>query len=134
MSSSRSSQVPRPTMHADLPNKWLWCEDNAKVTKWHINLPNHFPYRPFIASFINYANRTWEKAIDAQSKLSPFDREIITCLLEEPLTAETMIEVLDKYNDFTGAGKGELKQVGLIAWIEETPSKLKLPLFCLSLC
>jgi hypothetical protein len=50
------------------------------------------------------------------------------CLLEEPLTAETMIDILDKYNKFIGGNKGELKQVGLIAWMDEAPSKSTLPL------
>lgn len=118
-----SSSRPRPSMMADIPNKWLWCNDNPKVTKWHMNLVNRPAYASFISSFINYANRAWEKGIDAQSKLSPLDRDIINCLLEDPLSAEIMIETLDKYNKFVGGGQGALKQAGLITWLEGTPSK-----------
>jgi hypothetical protein len=115
MSSSRSGpavRLPRPTMHADLPNKWLWCDDI------------------FVASFINTANTAWEKAINPLTKMSPLDRDIVDCLLEDPISAETMIDILNKYNDSIGGGKAELKQLGLITWHEESPSKFGLDPCC----
>jgi hypothetical protein len=108
-------------MHADLPNKWLWCDDNSKVTKWHVNLPNRPRYSIFVASFT--ANRAWEKAVNPLTKMSSLDRDIVECLLEDPISAETMIDTLSKYDDFIGGGKAELKQLELITWHEESPSK-----------
>ena len=113
-------------MHADIPNKWLWCDDNVKVTKWHMNLPNRPRYSVFVASFINNANKAWEKAINPLTKMSPLDRDMVECLLEDPISAETMIKTLTAYNNFIGGGKAELKQLGLINWNEESPSKLSL--------
>jgi hypothetical protein len=110
-------------MHPDLPNKWLWCDDNSKVTKWHVNLPNRPRYSIFVASFT--ANRAWEKAVNPLTKMSSLDRDIVECLLEDPISAETMIDTLSKYNDFIGGGKAELKQLGLITWHEESPSKFE---------
>lgn len=119
-------------MMADIPNKWLWCDDNAKVTKWHMNLPNRPRYSIFVSSFINTANRAWEKAINPSTTLSPLDRDMIQCLLEDPISAETMIKTLTAYNNFIGGGKAELKQYGLITWFDEDPSRLGLTLVAFS--
>lgn len=119
-----SSSRPRPSMMADIPNKRLWCDDNANVTKWHMNLSNRPRYSISVASFINTANKAWEKAINPSTTLSPLERDVVQCLLEDPLSAETMIEILDKYNKFIGGGKAELKQIGVIPWNEEDPSRL----------
>lgn len=129
MASSRpphAPRPPRPTMHADIPNKWLWCDDNAKVTKWYMNLPNRPRYSIFVSSFINNANKAWEKAIDPLTKMSPLDRDMVQCLLKDPISTETMIKTLTTYNDFIGGGREELKQLGLISWNEESLSKSSL--------
>jgi len=49
---------------------------------------------------------------------------MIQCLLEDPISADTMIKTLTAYNEFIGGGKAELNQFGLIFWNEEAPSKL----------
>ncbi|KAH0364664.1 hypothetical protein KCU65_g6584, partial [Aureobasidium melanogenum] len=113
---------PRPTMHADLPNKWLWCDNHSQVNKWHMNVPSRPRYNTLISSFINHANRAWEKAIDAQGKLSSIERTIVDCLLNDPIPADVMIATMQDYNHFVGGTKGELKQTGLIPWDDEAPT------------
>lgn len=115
---------PRPTMHADLPNKWLWCDNHSQVNKWYMNEPNRPRYSPFISSFVNTANRAWLKAIDPQAKLSDLDRTIVECLLHDPIPADVMIATLQDYNHYIGGTKGDLKQTGPIPWEDEAPSKL----------
>jgi hypothetical protein len=112
-------------MHADLPHKWLWCDNHPQVTKWFMTVPSRPRYNTFVSSFVNAANRAWEKAIDVQGKLSPIERTIVDCLLNDPIPADVMIATLQDYNHFIGGTKGELKQRGLIPWDEEAPSKLK---------
>lgn len=90
-----------------------------------MTVPSRPRYNTFVSSFVNAANRAWEKAIDVQGKLSPIERTIVDCLLNDPIPADVMIATLQDYNHFIGGTKGELKQRGLIPWDEEAPSKLK---------
>lgn len=115
---------PHPTMHADLPHKWMWCDNHSQVTKWYMNVPSRPRYSIFISSFVNTANRAWNKAIDSQAKLSDLDRTIVDCLLNDPIPADVMIATLQDYNNYIGGIKGDLKQTGLISWEDEAPSKL----------
>jgi hypothetical protein len=55
--------------------------------------------------------------------MSPLDRDMVECLLEDLISAKTMIKTLTAYNNFIGGGKADLKQLGLISWNEESPSK-----------
>ncbi|KAG9512958.1 hypothetical protein KCU93_g10213, partial [Aureobasidium melanogenum] len=119
---SASRPRPRPTMHADLPHKWLWCESHSQVTKWYMNVPSRPRYSIFVSSFVNTANRAWIKAINPQAKLSDLDRTIVDCLLNDPIPADVMIATLQDYNHYIGGIKGDLKQTGLIPWEDEAPS------------
>ncbi|KAG9643283.1 hypothetical protein KCU64_g11826, partial [Aureobasidium melanogenum] len=112
----------RPTMHADVPHKWLWCDGHSQVTKWYMNVPSRPRYNTFILSFVNTANRAWVKAINPQAKLSDLDRTIVECLLNDPIPADVMIATLQDYNHYIGGIKGDLKQTGLIPWEDEATS------------
>ncbi|THX09449.1 hypothetical protein D6D13_06040 [Aureobasidium pullulans] len=119
-----SSSRPRPSMHADLYYTWLWCDDNAKVNQWFMNVRNRQPYRVFYASFINAANKAWVVSTDPNGKLKPIESRMVDCLLQEPIPAEQLIDMLERYNKFIGGNKGNLKRKGLIKWDEEEPDIL----------
>ncbi|KAI5240418.1 hypothetical protein E4T43_06082 [Aureobasidium subglaciale] len=121
MSSARPE--PRPSMMSDLPNKWLWCDDNAKVNRWFQHEVNRHRYRVFYSSFINACNRVWVISVDKNSthKLQPLEHLMIDCLLEERIPADMLIDVLQKYNHFIGGTRGELKNKSLIKWDVEAP-------------
>jgi hypothetical protein len=55
--------------------------------------------------------------------MSPLDRDMVECLLEDLISAKTMIKTLTAYNNFIGGGKADLTQLGLISCNEESPSK-----------
>lgn len=111
-------------MHADLYYTWLWCDDNAKVNQWFMNVRNRQPYRVFYASFINAANKAWVVSTDPNGKLKPIESRMVDCLLQEPIPAEQLIDMLERYNKFIGGNKGNLKRKGLIKWDEEEPGEL----------
>ncbi|KEQ93340.1 hypothetical protein AUEXF2481DRAFT_337724 [Aureobasidium subglaciale EXF-2481] len=57
ISVSSARPGPRPSMMSDLPNKWLWCDDNAKVNRWFQHEVNRHRYRVFYSFFINACDR-----------------------------------------------------------------------------
>lgn len=124
---SMSPSPPRPNMHADLQRTWLWCDDHAKVNQCFMSVNNSHPYHIFYASFINAANKAWVVSTDPNGKLKPIESRMVDCLLQEPIPAEQLIDLLQRYNKYTGGGKGNVKRKGLIKWYEEEPGELTPP-------
>ncbi|KAI5242106.1 hypothetical protein E4T42_07817 [Aureobasidium subglaciale] len=73
ISVSSARPGPRPSMMSDLPNKWLWCDDNAKVNRRFQHEVNRHRYRVFYSFFINACDRVWVISVDKNSthKLQP---------------------------------------------------------------
>ncbi|THZ11759.1 hypothetical protein D6C90_10472 [Aureobasidium pullulans] len=109
------------SVHADLQRTWLWCDDHAKVNQWFMSVNNCHPYHIFYASFINAANKAWVVSTDPNGKLKPIESRMVDCLLQEPIPAGQLIDLLQRYNKYTGGAKGNVKRKGLIKWDEEEP-------------
>ncbi|THY13868.1 hypothetical protein D6D01_08250 [Aureobasidium pullulans] len=105
------------SLHADLQRTWLWCDDHVKANQWFMSVNNSHPYHIFYASFI----RSWVVSTDPNGKLKPIESRMVDCLLQEPIPAEQLIDLLQRYNKYTGSGKGNVKRKGLIKWDEEEP-------------
>jgi hypothetical protein len=118
-----STPRPRPSMHNDVYYSWLWCEENAKVNKWFLNMPERHNYRTFYSSFINAVNRAWDSARRNESTLQPLDLDMIVCLLQERIPAEMLIETMKSYNKIIGGNKGNLKGKGLIRVDDNIPGR-----------
>lgn len=103
---------------------WLWCDDNTKVTEWFLSEPDHHEYQFFYSSFINAANRAWSLISFKNAVLQPLDEDMISCLSLNPIPAETLIEVLKKYNRLIGGTRGDLKRKGLIKFGDAPPGKI----------
>ncbi|KAG9512962.1 hypothetical protein KCU93_g10214, partial [Aureobasidium melanogenum] len=102
---------------------WLWCDDNQKVTDWFLSVADRHDYDLFYSSFINIANKIWMKSLDPRAKmLQPLEMRIVDCLLEEPIPANALIDVLKEYNQLIGGTKGDIKATGLIRWTNEPPT------------
>lgn len=79
-----SSANPFSNINTDVEFVWLWCDDNATVNKWFINIPNSGHYQCFYASLINACNRAYVKSLDPSQKLQKLDHLMVDCLMEDP--------------------------------------------------
>ncbi|OBW69641.1 MAG: Uncharacterized protein AUREO_003130 [Aureobasidium pullulans] len=116
-----SSANPFSNINTDVEFVWLWCDDNATVNKWFINIPNSGHYQCFYASLINACNRAYVKSLDPSQKLQKLDHLMVDCLMEDPIPADMMINLLKKYDHFIGGGQAGYKRKGLVKFDEDIP-------------
>ncbi|KAG9643282.1 hypothetical protein KCU95_g18112, partial [Aureobasidium melanogenum] len=87
-----------------------------------MSVADRHDYELFYSSFINIANKIWMKSLDPRAKkLQLLEMRIVDCLLEEPIPANALIDVLKEYNQLIGGTKGDIKSTGLIRWTNEPP-------------
>lgn len=120
-----SSANPFSNINTDVEFVWLWCDDNATVNKWFINIPNSGHYQCFYASLINACNRAYVKSLDPSQKLQKLDHLMVDCLMEDPIPADMMINLLKKYDHFIGGGQAGYKRKGLVKFGEDIPGKTR---------
>jgi hypothetical protein len=101
-------------MNAAHQNEWLWCDDNSVINKWFIHM-ERLKYPAFYASFINFANQaianTKKPTIVEMTELP---RLVVALLLKDPIPAEELLDLLQRYSRDMLDDRGFYQRSGLV--------------------